>query len=220
MPKSKSTASKSTASKAKKTKAVAPAPVVQEAAPATEPTPAPTQSSTSGQITEWSDIESQFSNIAARLKEFREFQTSLTSDVRLLQKNVQRFLKETARKNKRRSKPAEGKAPRAPSGFAKPALISTALCSFLNKPKGTEMARTEVTKFLTTYIKEHNLQDPANKRRILPDKKLGKLLNVGKDVETGKPNEVTYFNLQKYMKVHFPKSAASLAAAAAASASS
>lgn len=202
MPKSKSSASKSTASKAKKTKAAAaPAPApVQEAAPA--PTPAPTQTSTSGQITEWSDIESQFSNIAARLKEFREFQTSLTSDVRLLQKNVQRFLKETARKNKRRSKPAEGKAPRAPSGFAKPALISTALCTFLNKPKGTEMARTEVTKFLTTYIKEHNLQDPENKRRILPDKKLGKLLNAGS-------NEVTYFNLQKYMKVHFPKPAAS-----------
>jgi len=202
MPKSKSSASKSTASKAKKTKAAAaPAPApVQEAAPA--PTPAPTQTSTSGQITEWSDIESQFSNIAARLKEFREFQTSLTSDVRLLQKNVQRFLKETARKNKRRSKPAEGKAPRAPSGFAKPALISTALCTFLNKPKGTEMARTEVTKFLTTYIKEHNLQDPDNKRRILPDKKLGKLLNAGS-------NEVTYFNLQKYMKVHFPKPAAS-----------
>ena len=202
MPKSKSSASKSTASKAKKTKAAAaPAPVVQEAAPA----PTPTQASTSGQITEWSDIESQFSNIASRLKEFREFQTSLTSDVRLLQKNVQRFLKETARKNKRRSRPTEGKAPRAPSGFAKPALISTALCSFLNKPKGTEMARTEVTKFLTTYIKEHNLQDPANKRRILPDKKLGKLLNAG-------GNEVTYFNLQKYMKVHFPKSAAATAA--------
>ena len=209
MPKSKSSASKYTASKAKKTKAAAaPAPVVQEAAPA----PTPTQASTSGQITEWSDIESQFSNIASRLKEFREFQTSLTSDVRLLQKNVQRFLKETARKNKRRSRPTEGKAPRAPSGFAKPALISTALCSFLNKPKGTEMARTEVTKFLTTYIKEHNLQDPSNKRRILPDKKLGKLLNVGKDAETGKPNEVTYFNLQKYMKVHFPKSAAATAA--------
>ena len=203
MPKSKSSASKSTASKAKKTKAAAP--VVQEAAPAPAPTPAPTQSSTSGQITEWSDIESQFSNIASRLKEFREFQTSLTSDVRVLQKNVQRFLKETARKNKRRSKPAEGKPPRAPSGFAKPALISTQLCSFLNKPKGTEMARTEVTKFLTTYIKEHNLQDPENKRRILPDKKLGKLLNAGS-------NEVTYFNLQKYMKVHFPKSASATAA--------
>ena len=64
------------------------------------------------------------------------------------------------------------------------------------------MARTEVTKFLTSYIKEHNLQDPENKRRIRPDKKLAKLLN------TSAKDEVTYFNLQKYMKVHFPPSKA------------
>ena len=62
------------------------------------------------------------------------------------------------------------------------------------------MARTEVTKFLTEYISENNLQDKANKRKILPDTPLKKLLNV-----TSK-DEVTYFNLQKYMKVHFPKS--------------
>ena len=71
------------------------------------------------------------------------------------------------------------------------------------------MARTEVTKHLTTYIKEHNLQDQANKRKILPDSKLQKLLNVTPS------DEVTYFNLQKFMKVHFPKSAASIAAEAA-----
>jgi len=94
-------------------------------------------------------------------------------------------------------------------------LISPELCSFLGKPKGTEMARTEVTKFLTTYIKEHELQDPSNRRKILPDKKLHTLLN------TKKSDEVTYFNLQKYMKVHFPasvKAAAEKAAAAAAAA--
>ena len=74
------------------------------------------------------------------------------------------------------------------------------------------MARTEVTKHLTAYIKSNNLQDNANKRRINPDAKLSKLLNVG-------PNdEVTYFNLQKYMKVHFPKTAANIALAAAAAA--
>ena len=78
--------------------------------------------------------------------------------------------------------------------------------------KGTEMARTEVTKYLTTYIKEHSLQDAVNRRKIIPDKRLGKLLNIGKD------DEVTYFNLQKYMKVHFPKSLAQLAVIAAAEA--
>ena len=96
---------------------------------------------------------------------------------------------------------------RAPSGFAKPALISKELCSFLGQPEGTEMARTEVTKHLTSYIKEHNLQDSVNKRKIVPDAKLKKLLNLSPS------DEVTYFNLQKYMKVHFPKPASATASA-------
>lgn len=204
-PKSKSKSKSSTPASAP---ALAPAPAPVEVA-AAESTP---KSETNPPISSWSDIEAQFTGIAQRLKEFKEFQTSLTSDVRLLQRNVQRFIKDSARKNKRKKKVVDPNKPkRAPSGFAKPALISSQLCTFLGKAEGTEMARTEVTKFLTNYIKVNNLQDPSNKRRILPDKKLGKLLNAGKG------EEVTYFNLQKYMKVHFPKSAAATAAAATAS---
>ena len=69
----------------------------------------------------------------------------------------------------------------------------------MGKPQGTELARTEVTKYITGYVKDHNLQDPEFKRRILPDAKLRKLLGVKKS------EELTYFNLQKYMKHHFPK---------------
>ena len=71
------------------------------------------------------------------------------------------------------------------------------------------MARTEVTKHLTQYIKEHELQDQANKRRIIPDRQLSQLLNVGPE------DEVTYFNLQKYMKSHFPKSGTTTATTSA-----
>ena len=200
-------AKKTSASKAKTTKAAA-APV-QETAPAPPPVEPTKAVATPAAEGGWSEIETQFSDIGARLKQFRDLYTSITADVRLLQKNVQRHLRETARKNKRRKRAPDdpNKPKRAPSGFAKPALISPALCTFLGKPNGTEMARTEVTKFLTSYIKEHNLQDQANKRRILPDKKLGKLLNPGKG------EEVTYFNLQKYMKVHFPKPASATASA-------
>ena len=59
------------------------------------------------------------------------------------------------------------------------------------------MARTEVTKHLTKYIKANNLQDESDKRKILPDKKLTKLLKLPKG------EQVTYFNLQKWMKPHF-----------------
>ena len=110
-----------------------------------------------------------------------------------------RHLKEMSKKNKKRKLTDEEKKKRAPSGFAKPTQISEELCKFLGKKKGTEMARTEVTKHLTTYIKDNKLQDESNKRKILPDKALAKLLGV-----TAK-DEVTYFNLQKYMKIHLKK---------------
>jgi len=126
------------------------------------------------------------------------------SDLKVLQKDVQRYMRESSRKQKRKRKtaaPADG-VKRAPSGFAKPALISDELCNFLGKPSGTEMARTEVTQHITSYIKEHNLQNAQNKREIAPDAKLKTLLNINEG------EVLTFFNLQKYMKVHFPKTGA------------
>ena len=64
------------------------------------------------------------------------------------------------------------------------------------------MARTEVTKYLTQYIKEHQLQFASDKRKIIPDAPLKKLLFNGQ-----KEDEVTYFNLQKWMKPHFQSNA-------------
>ena len=85
------------------------------------------------------------------------------------------------------------------SGFIKPSIISDQLAMFLGKPAGTKMARTEVSKEINTYIRVHGLQSPYNGRIINPDEKLRKLLNINNGVE------VTYFNLQKYMKPHFHK---------------
>lgn len=105
---------------------------------------------------------------------------------------------------RRRRAPAvvdENAPKKAPSGIVKPTNISDEMCSFMGKPAGTQLARTEVTKFITGYIKQHNLQDSVSKRNINPDAKLKSLLAIP-DGEV-----LTYFNLQKYMKVHFPKPA-------------
>jgi len=93
--------------------------------------------------------------------------------------------------------------PRAPSGFNKPGPLSKDLCKFLKVPETTLLSRPDVTKRLTAYIKENNLQNEANKREILPDKKLAKLLTGPTD---GTP--LTFFNLQKYIKHNFTSSAA------------
>lgn len=83
------------------------------------------------------------------------------------------------------------------SGFAKPGYISRELCQFLKMPADTEMARTDVTKYLTKYIEEHKLQDQENKRVIKPNTELAQLLDAGAE------DEITYFNLQSYMKRHY-----------------
>ena len=194
---------------AKKTAAAAtppatPPPVVTEAS-----TISTTSTSTTASVPEIS-LDARFESIMTRLAEFKAFQASLHSDVKILRREVTRQMRE-ANKKRRRKAPANddpNKPPRAPSGFAKPTLISVELCTFLGKPSGTEMARTEVTKSITAYIKEHSLQHADNKRRIIPDPALKSLLNVDDTTE------LTYFNLQKYMKVHFPKSAAALNASA------
>lgn len=197
-PKAKSAPSTPKKSRSSKSKSVAATetPVVEQAAaPA-----APAAAAPAAPSNPWANIEQQFTELTARLAEFKTLYNSINSDVRALQKEVQRQMRESTRKT-RRKQPAlnpDG-TKRGPSGFAKPTLISNELCSFLGQPEGTEMARTEVTKALTAYIKEHKLQDANNKRNIIPDAKLAGLL------KTKPEDELTYFNLQKYMKIHFPK---------------
>ena len=81
-----------------------------------------------------------------------------------------------------------------------PTIISNNLAAFLGKPNGTKLARTEVTCEINAYIRKHHLKDPQNVSKIIPDEKLRKLLGLTKD------DDLTYFNLQKYMSPHFYKS--------------
>jgi len=220
MPAKKTTTPKTPAKKtsgkksAAKTAAAAPAPEPEVVAAPVAPDTVSTSTTAEApvEVSLLEQIESDFASLNERLAQFKTMYSSITTDLRKLQKNMARHVKENSRRNRKRKVPAGDRPKRAPSGFAKPALISKELCSFLGKPTGTEMARTEVTKYLTSYIKEHNLQDQANKRKIIPDAALKKLLNVKAS------DELTYFNLQKYMKVHFPKPASAIAAEAAAAA--
>ena len=99
----------------------------------------------------------------------------------------------------KRGRPAKNKVKgnRKASGFAVPTKISQDLCDFMSVPEGTKLARTEVTKYIIQYIKDNNLPDKTNAKIIKPDTKLKSLLN------TKDNDEVTYFNLQKYMNKHF-----------------
>lgn len=89
------------------------------------------------------------------------------------------------------------KPKKEPSGFAKPSRISGELSSFLGVPPDTRLARTQVTKLLTEYIKKNDLQCPKNRRNIRLDDKLKDLLKVPEGTV------VTFFNLQKHCKSHY-----------------
>ena len=93
----------------------------------------------------------------------------------------------------------KNKEKRKPSGFAKPTKVTKELCEFMNKQEGTEIARTEVTKALVNYIKENKLEQKENSKIINPDKKLKFLLGIEDN------QELTYFNIQKFMNKHFIK---------------
>ena len=132
----------------------------------------------------------------ASLQELSSRMQQLRTQFKALEKNVGKEIKNAQKLNRKKR---NNKA-RKPSGFVKPTLISKELAAFLGKGQGTEMARTEVTREINKYIREHSLQDKENGRKINPDKSLKKLLKINNK------EELTYFNLQKYMSPHFAKS--------------
>jgi len=151
-------------------------------------------------------IASQFASISSKLQQVVAFAATLRSELRALERHA---VKEIRIAQKASAKKRRKVGNRAPSGFVKPTLISKELSEFLGKTDGSEMARTEVTREINAYIRNNNLQDKENGRRINPDSKLKSLLKLKKG------EELTYFNLQRYMSPHFAKSVAAAAIATA-----
>lgn len=147
---------------------------------------------------ETGELTSTYADFATKLSAARSAMSTLMNDFKALQKKADRALRAAEKAHNRRK---NKNANRAPSGFVKPTLISDQLADFLGKPKGSLIARTEVTREINAYIRSNKLQDPQNGRKINPDAKLKKLLVL-------KPtDELTYFNLQRFMSPHFQKAA-------------
>ena len=188
--------------KATKSETVAVTPAVTTtAAAATTPAVTTTEDVvTAASATVVEDVEASIAaqsvEFMAKLNQFSSLVASLKSEYRNLEKKWTRELKAAQKSSSKKKKRAGN---RAPSGFVKPTKISDELASFLGKDKGSEMARTDVTREINKYIRAHNLQDASNGRKINPDPKLQSLLRLNTT------DELTYFNLQRYMSPHFHK---------------
>jgi len=141
----------------------------------------------------------EFTMLKDNLTLFKMQINMMQQQLKNLEKNVRRDFKNIQKENDKKNE--KKKTSRLPSGFAKPTKVTKELCAFLEKPEGTELARTEVTKMLVTYIQTNNLIDQAEdaKNKIVPDEKLKNLLGLSENEE----KELNYFNIQKYMNKHF-----------------
>lgn len=149
--------------------------------------------------------EESWSEVWKRMEDRETQIATLQKEQKLDRKLVFRIMNQEVKRLTKRPKQRGGavdpnKPKKKPSGFAKPTGISSELELFLGVESGTMLARTDVTKRITTYIKEHDLQNPENRREIRPDAKLGTILTLPED-----KSPVTYFNLQRCIKTHFHK---------------
>ena len=176
--------------------------------PVSAPAPAPAPATDAAPA----EVRSADAILAALQETLKALGTEVTTRVRAaVHEAVEatKALKREARDSKKRRRvdpstmsPEERKAyeaRRANNAFLKLRPISDELSTFMGLPAKSQRSQTDVTKFVSTYVKTHNCFDPNFKRRIIPDAKLAKLLRV-KDGQ-----EVTYLNLQSFLKVHFLK---------------
>ena len=182
---------------AKAKKAAAPevaAPVV--AAPV-EVTAAPVEAADAAVTSVQDDVKTMLTHANT----LRETAAALVAELKRVDKRVARLQKEADKRRRRVKKPVEGEEvkPRKPSIFELPTPLSNELCSFLGRPSGSKESRSNITKAITTYVKEKNLKE---KHTIKPDAKLKALLGVAE------ADVLTYFNLQRYLNRHYLKPAA------------
>jgi len=199
-PSSSVKANKMPAKTAKTAKPVVEAVVVPVVA---APTPAP--------VVETRTADAVLTSLQETLKTLKSDLTSRLAAVSHDLVEVSKAVKRELRDSKRRRKvdPATlspedraiWEARRKNNAFLKPRLLTDEMCTFMGLPAKSQRSQTDVTKFVSAYVKEHNCFDPKFKRRIVPDTKLAKLLR------TKDKDEVTYLNLQSFLKVHYVKTA-------------
>ena len=189
------------AAAAKATKASKAAAAATVAAPVATATvanvvaPSPTESTTAVEEDVGASLQKTINELHEQLSGLKSAFSTAAATLKVLEKQAARVVKKAERRRKRKTEAVEGAEPK-PCIFTKPVKISTELCSFLGKPKDTEVSRSAVTKGVMAYARAHNLMD---KQTIKADASLRKLLTLNEG------DALTILNLQKYLRRHYVK---------------
>lgn len=130
------------------------------------------------------------------------FMKTVGGEIKALQKELSKSMSKTKSKKKKKE-PVEGEdVVKRKNVFDVPVPVSDEICDFLGVEKGQMYSRQFITNSITKYVKDNDLQNPENKRYILLDNsEAGTKLN-----ELLKPDQpLTFFNMQRYLKPHYPK---------------
>lgn len=141
-------------------------------------------------------VVASFASLLTKFTDLRSKLNELAPEMKKMEKQVAR-LEKKAEKRRRRKTGVDGEKKANPTSvFTVPVKITDDLCVFLGIPKGTQVSRSDVTRGVMRYAKEHSLTD---KQQIKPDATLRKLLAISES------DELTILNLQKYLKTHYIK---------------
>lgn len=142
-------------------------------------------------------IEEEIQKLRAATEKVKgvKFLRSVNKTLKLLRNDTKRVLAKKI--PSKRQKNTE-------SGFMKPVPISQEMLTFTGWDASKKYSRVDVTKFICKYIEEHNLQQPGDRRNILANPPLCKLLDYDpKTAPADKP--LTYFRVQQLIQKHFIK---------------
>ena len=177
------------------------APVAAAAAPAAKSDAASTVASTvaATEATTETAALSPHDTLETLANDMIKMAKSLLETARQAKKEHAKVVKKAEQGGKKRRAKSDGESTHSNSVFLQPSKISPALAKFCGVSADTMLSRTESTRKIAAYIKEHDLQNPENRREIRADATLTALFALTSE------DKLNYFNLQRYIKPHFIK---------------
>ena len=143
------------------------------------------------------EFDALIAKLDAKIEEQRESESKVSGIkwTKSIRKDLVALKNHSGRAMKQK-KPSN-RAPNENSGFLKPVQLSEELTKFTGWDPEELRSRVDVTKFICQYIRENDLQDPDDRRKIRADKKLQDLLGYNPKKNT---EPLRYYSLQTYLK--------------------